>query len=77
MCIAFGTSPSCGVYGHVANTGVKILHAKGIDPLDKWVDDHLFFQISKSQLHKQTTVAFRHHEHRPEAHTLANMVQWS
>ena len=49
-CVAFGASPSCGTYRQVANAGAEILQAKGIGPLDKWIDDHLFFHIPKSQL---------------------------
>jgi len=42
-CLAFGTSPSAGVYGHVADAAVEIFRYHGIGPLDKWVDDHIFF----------------------------------
>ena len=49
-CIAFGASPSCGAYGHVADAGAEILCAHGISPLDKWVDDHLFFRIPREHL---------------------------
>ena len=44
-CIAFGASPSCGVYEQVADAGAEILQANGIGPLDKWVNDHIFFRI--------------------------------
>ena len=47
-CVVFGTSPSCGAYGRVADVGAEILRARGIGPVDKWVDDHIFFHI----LHK-------------------------
>ena len=50
-CVAFGASPSCGVYGQIANAGVEILRASGIGPLDKWVDDHIFFRIPCAHLH--------------------------
>ena len=51
-CIAFGASPSCGVYGQVADVGAEILRANGISPLDKWVNDHIFFRILRIHRHK-------------------------
>ena len=44
-CAAFGASPSGSAYGLVADAGAEILCAHGIGPLDKWVDDHVFFRI--------------------------------
>ncbi|KIN98975.1 hypothetical protein M404DRAFT_30938 [Pisolithus tinctorius Marx 270] len=44
-CLAFGASPSLGVYRHVADTGSEIMRHHGIGPLDKWVDDHVFARI--------------------------------
>ena len=38
-------SPSAGVYSHVADAAVEIFRHHGIGPLDKWVDDHIFFRI--------------------------------
>ena len=49
-CAAFGASPSCGVYGQMADVGAEILRANGIGPLDKWVDNHIFFRIPRAQL---------------------------
>lgn len=46
-CISFGMGPSAGVYGHVADAGTDILHAEGLGPLVKWVDDHLFFRVRR------------------------------
>jgi len=43
-CLAFGASPSAGVYGHVADAAAEIFRHHGIGPLDKWVDDHIFFE---------------------------------
>jgi hypothetical protein len=57
-CIAFGASPSCGAYGLIADAGAEILRANGIGPLDKWVDDHLFFRIPRLHL-KQYNIARR------------------
>jgi hypothetical protein len=44
-CVAFGASPSCGAYRLIADAGAEILCANGIGPLDKWVDNHIFFRI--------------------------------
>lgn len=49
-CAAFGAAPSAGAYGHVADAGVEIFRNKGIGPLDKWVDDHLFLRIRREHL---------------------------
>jgi len=43
--MAFGAAPSAGAYGHVADAGAEIFWHRGIRPLDKWVDDHLFIRI--------------------------------
>ena len=42
-CLAFGASPSAGVYGHIADAAAEIFRHHGIGPLNKWVDDHIFF----------------------------------
>ena len=44
-CLTFGASPSSGVYGHVTNAGAEIMRSEGIGPLDKWVNDHIFFRV--------------------------------
>ena len=44
-CVTFGASPSCGTYGQVADAGAEILRVRGTGPVDKWVDDHIFFYI--------------------------------
>jgi len=49
-CAAFGAAPSSGVYGHVADGGAEIFRVHGIGPLEKWVDDHIFFRIHKTHL---------------------------
>jgi hypothetical protein len=46
-CTAFRATPSAGAYRHIADTGAEIFHHQGIGPLDKWVDDHIFFRIHK------------------------------
>jgi len=45
MCMAFGATLSAGAYGHVADAGAEIFPHQGIGPLDKWVDDYIFFHI--------------------------------
>ena len=49
-CLAFGLTPSAGVYGICANTTNDILRAEGIGPIIKWVDNRVFFCIPKSAL---------------------------
>lgn len=49
-CTAFGATPSAGVYGHMADAGAEICRYQGIGPLDKWVDDHIFFRIRREHL---------------------------
>ena len=46
----FGFGPSAGIYGNVADAGADIFRAKGLGPLSKWVDDHIFFRIRKVHL---------------------------
>jgi len=46
----FCLSSAGGVYGHLADAGADILRAKGIGPLSKWVDDHIFFRIQRVHL---------------------------
>ena len=61
-CIAFGTSPSCGTYGWVADTGAEILRVRGIGPVDKWVDDHIFFCIPCEHLQGYNAARLGWHE---------------
>jgi len=49
-CAAFGAAPSAGVYGHLADAGAEITRHRGLGPLDKWVDDHIYFRIRKEFL---------------------------
>ena len=60
-CVAFGASPSCGAYGQVADAGAEILRANGIGPLDKWVNDHLFFHIPREHLLEYNTTRDQWH----------------
>ena len=47
---SFGFSPSAGTYGVVADAGSDLFRSKGIGPLAKWVDDHVFFRIRREFL---------------------------
>jgi hypothetical protein len=49
-CLSFGAAPSAGAYGHVADTAAEIFRSEGIGPLDKWVDDHVFFRVRRAHL---------------------------
>ena len=46
----FGTSPSAGIYGVVADAGADLFRSQGIGPLAKWVDDHIFFRVLRTHL---------------------------
>jgi hypothetical protein len=60
---AFGLASGGGVYGRLADAGVQIMRAKGMGPISKWVDDHVFFRILRThmarynQLRKQSAAA--------------------
>ena len=49
--LAFGSTPAAGVYGHISDACCEIFHFHGIGPVDKWVDDHIFFQVCLQYLH--------------------------
>jgi hypothetical protein len=49
-CASFGGAANCGVFGQCANAACDILRAKGIGPIAKWVDDHIFVRIPSSFL---------------------------
>jgi hypothetical protein len=49
-CLAFRATPSAGMYGAVADAGAEIIRHRGIGPLDKWVDDHIFVRIRQKFL---------------------------
>lgn len=49
---AFGLASGAGVYGQVADAGVDIMRAKGLGPISKWVDDHLFIRIRREHIPK-------------------------
>ena len=47
---AFGAAPNAGLYGGVADAGADLMRAKGIGPIAKWVDDHVFFRMPRDSL---------------------------
>lgn len=49
-CTAFGATPSAGSYGHLADAATEIFRYLGIGPLDKWVDDHVFFRVKREYI---------------------------
>ena len=48
--LAFGFTPSAGIYSDVASTGAEIMCFIGIGPILCWVDDHLFIHIPRAHL---------------------------
>jgi hypothetical protein len=50
MCDCFGLASGAGVYGRIGDTGVLLLRRKGIGPICKWVDDHIFFRIRRKAI---------------------------
>ena len=50
VCNNFGLSSAGGAYGMLADAGADFFRARGMGPLAKWVDDHIFFRIPRSHL---------------------------
>ena len=50
ICNNFGLSSAGGAYGMLADAGADIFRGKGMGPLAKWVDDHVFFWILRKHL---------------------------
>ena len=46
----FGLASGCGIYGRLGDAGAQILRSRGIGPISKWVDDHIFFRILRCHL---------------------------
>jgi len=44
-CNNFGLTSAGGIYGELGDATVDIFRRRGIGPLSKWVDDHIFFRI--------------------------------
>ena len=49
-CNNFGLTSAGGVYGSLADAGADVFRGKGMGPLAKWVDDHIFFRIRRAHL---------------------------
>jgi hypothetical protein len=47
---AFRTTPSAGAYGHIADAGCELMRSHGFGPIEKWVDDHVFFRVRREHL---------------------------
>jgi hypothetical protein len=45
VCNNFGLTSAGGVYGMVADAGADIFWGRGMGPVAKWVDDHIFFRV--------------------------------
>ncbi|KAF5373365.1 hypothetical protein D9757_009741 [Collybiopsis confluens] len=48
--LMFGLSASGGIFGHLADAGMEIARGKGLGPVTKWVDDHLWLRILRVHL---------------------------
>lgn len=46
----FGLASGGGLYGRLGDAGAQIMRSRGIGPLSKWVDDHIFFRILRQHL---------------------------
>ena len=49
-CLCFGLASLAGVHGIMGDAGVDLMRARGIGPLVKWVDDHLFFRLDREHV---------------------------
>ncbi|KAJ3513562.1 hypothetical protein NMY22_g15006 [Coprinellus aureogranulatus] len=49
-CDLFGLSSGAGVYGQIADAGAVLLRRKGIGPICKWVDDHIFVRTRREAI---------------------------
>lgn len=50
--ICFGLASSAGTYGRVGDAAAEIFRSRGIGPISKWVDDHIFFCIRREHLNE-------------------------
>ena len=46
----FGLASSGGCYGIIGDAGTQLMRARGIGPVSKWVDDHLFLCILRKHI---------------------------
>ena len=49
-CTYFSTSRAAEGYGHVADAGTDIFWVRGVGPVSKWVNNHIFFRIKREYL---------------------------
>ena len=54
-CNNFGLTSAGGVYGSLADAGADIFRSKGMGPLAKWVDNHIFFWVPQTHLPSYNT----------------------
>ena len=54
-CNNFGLTSAGGVYGYLADAGADIFRSKGMGPIAKWVDDHIFFRVRWTHLPSYNT----------------------
>ena len=45
--LCFGLASGSGCYGYVGDAGADVMRSRGIGPLTKWVDDHVFLRIMR------------------------------
>ena len=69
----FGASPSPGIFGRVADAMVRILLARGIEAVIKWVDDFIFFRYPSRRLADGT---FEFNYSADLVWTIANELGW-
>ncbi|GLB39889.1 putative tyrosine recombinase [Lyophyllum shimeji] len=48
----FGLSSGNGLYGIVGDAGAQLTRYRGIGPVSKWVDDHIFFRMLRRYLNE-------------------------
>ena len=46
----FGLASSGGCYGRIGDAGAQLARSRGIGPISKWVDDHVFIRILREHL---------------------------
>jgi hypothetical protein len=55
-CSCFGLSSSSGNHGKLGDAGADLMRARGIGPLSKWSDDHLFIRIRREYIAQYNTL---------------------
>jgi hypothetical protein len=49
-CDCFGLRSATGIHGKVGDAGAELMRARGIGPVSKWSDDHIFFRILREKI---------------------------